>query len=127
MHAIRTLILEYVDTNGASHIRELHIEVTALRSERSTWDPKIKDLEHDIRTEKDRFGNLFKLAEDLDLELKEARRSLEARDRWFKKNILVMSNIKRAMEERDEMIESASHKGYEADLEGELTRVKPIK
>jgi hypothetical protein len=27
MTAIRTLILEHVDANGASHIRELHIEV----------------------------------------------------------------------------------------------------
>ena len=107
--------------------RELHIELTALRSERSTWDPKLKDLEHDHRLEKDRFGKLFKLAEDLDLELKEARRQLEARDRWYKKNILAMSNIKRAMEERDEMIEGATSKGYEADLEGELARLKPTK
>ena len=29
--AIRTLILEYVDTNGASHIREMHIEILHRR------------------------------------------------------------------------------------------------
>jgi hypothetical protein len=31
MTSIRTLVLEYVDQNGASHIRELHIEVLQRR------------------------------------------------------------------------------------------------
>ncbi len=107
--------------------RELHIELTALRSEKTTWDPRLKELEQEIRLQHDRFGKLYKLAEDLDLELKEARRQIEARDRWYKKNILVLGNVKRAMEDREEMIESATSRGYEPDLEGELSKFKPSK
>jgi hypothetical protein len=33
MSSIRTLILEFVDTHGASHIRELHIEILRCRPE----------------------------------------------------------------------------------------------
>ena len=120
---IRSLkdVLQSRDTEN----RELHIELTALRSERSTWDPRLKELEQKLRLQKDQFGKLYKLAEDLDMELKEARSQIEDRDRWYKKNVLVMGNIKRAMEEREEMIESATSRGYEPDLEGELTRLKP--
>ena len=120
---IRSLkdVLQSRDTEN----RELHIELTALRSERSTWDPRLKELEQNLRMQKDQFGKLYKLAEDLDMELKEARSQIEARDRWYKKNVLVMGNIKRAMEEREEMIEAATSRGYEPDLEGELTKLKP--
>ena len=104
--------------------RELHIELTALRSERTTWDPKVKELEQKIRLQQDQFGKLYKLAEDLDLELKEARSQIEARDRWYKKNMLVMGNVKRAMEEREELIEAATSRSYEPDLEGELSKFK---
>jgi chromosome segregation ATPase len=121
---IRSLkeVLQTRDTEN----RELHIELTALRSERTTWDPKLKDLEQKLRLQKDSFGKLYKLAEELDLELKEARSQIEARDRWYKKNILVMGNIKRAMEDREEMIESATSRSYEPVLEGELGKLKPI-
>ncbi|NIP35721.1 MAG: hypothetical protein GWN18_12180 [Thermoplasmata archaeon] len=86
----------------------------------------MKDLEQKVRLQKDQFGKLYKLAEELDMELKEARSQIEARDRWYKKNILVMGNIKRAMEDRDEMIESATSRSYEPVLEGELSKLKPI-
>ena len=29
--SIRTLVLEFVDTNGASHIREMHIEILRVK------------------------------------------------------------------------------------------------
>jgi len=120
---IRSLkdVLQTRDTEN----RELHIELTALRSEKSTWDPRVKDLEQKIRLQQDQFAKLYKLAEDLDLELKEARAQIEARDRWYKKNILVMGNIRRAMEDREDMIESTTSRGYEQDLDGELTKLKP--
>ena len=104
--------------------RELHIELTGLRTDKSTWEPRIKELEAKMRLEQDRFGNLFKLAMDLDAELKEAKSQIDARDRWYKKNILVMNNIKRAMDEHDQMISDATGRPYEADLEGELMRLK---
>jgi chromosome segregation ATPase len=122
---IRSLkeVLQTRDTEN----RELHIELTALRSERNTWEPKFKELEQKVRLQQDQFGKLYKLAEDLDLELKEARRQIESRDRWYKKNILVMGNIKRAMDDREEMIESATLRSYEPDLDGELSKLKPSK
>ncbi len=82
-------------------------------------------MEQKVRLQKDQFGKLYKLAEELDMELKEARAQVEARDRWYKRNILVMGNIKRAMEEREELIESATSRGYEPVLEGELNKLKP--
>jgi len=104
--------------------RELHIELTGLRTDKSAWDPRIKELESKLRLEQDKVGNLFKLATDLDAELKEAKAQIDARDRWYKKNILVMNNIKRAMDEHDQMISDATGRPYEADLEGELMRLK---
>ncbi len=120
---IRSLkeVLQTRDTEN----RELHIELTALRSEKNTWDPKVKDLEQKVRLQQDHFAKLYKLAEDLDMELKEARAQIEARDRWYKKNILVMGNIRRAMEDREDMIVSTTSRGYEQNLEGELTKLKP--
>jgi chromosome segregation ATPase len=104
--------------------RELHIELSGLRAEKSSWEPRLKELEANIRLEQDRFGKLFKLSMDLDAELKEAKNQIEARDRWYRKNILVMSNIKRAMDEHDAMISEATGRPYEVDLEGELMRLK---
>jgi chromosome segregation ATPase len=122
---IRSLkeVLQTRDTEN----RELHIELTALRSERVTWDPKFKELEQGKRLTNDQLGKLYKLAEELDMELKEARRQIDSRDRWYKKNILVMGNIKRAMEEREEMIEAATSRSFEPDLDGELQKLKPLK
>ncbi len=105
--------------------RELHIATTSLRTEKNQWDPRLKDLEQNLRMEQDRFAKLFKLAEDLDTELKEARRQIEVRDQWFKKNVMGMANIRRAIEERESMVEAVTSKGYEPDLEGELDRLKP--
>jgi len=104
--------------------RELHIELTTLRSEKATWEPRLKELEADLRLEQDRFSKLFKLAMDLDAELKESKNQIDARDRWYKKNILVMSNIKRAMDDYDKMVADATGKPYEQALEGELGRLR---
>jgi len=105
--------------------RELQIELSALRAEKASWDPRLRELEANIRLEQDRFGKLFKLAMELDAELKEARAQIEARDHWYKKNVLVMSNIKRAMDEHDKMILAAQGRPYEPDLDGELMRLRP--
>lgn len=117
--------LKDVLTTRDTENRELHIELTALRSEKQIWEPRVKELEQKVRLQQDQFGNLYKVAEELDLELKEARRQIDVRDRWYKKNILVLGNMKRSMEEREEMIEEATSRGYEPDLERELTKLKP--
>ena len=39
--------------------RELLIELTTLRSEKATWEPRLKELEADLRLEQDRFSKLF--------------------------------------------------------------------
>jgi chromosome segregation ATPase len=104
--------------------RELHIELTTLRSEKATWDPRLKELEADMRLEQDRFSKLFKLAMDLDAELKESQSQIDARDRWYKKNILVMSNIKRAIDDYDKMVTDASGSNPAQAIEGELSRLK---
>ena len=36
-----------------------------------------------------------------------------------------MANIRRAIEDREAMVESVTSKGYEPDMEGELDRLKP--
>jgi len=116
--------LREVLTSRDADNRELQIELSALRAEKASWDPRLRELEANIRLEQDRFGKLFKLAMELDAELKEAKAQIDARDRWYRKNVLVMSNIKRAMDEHDNMIKAAQGRAYEPDLEGELMRLK---
>ena len=116
--------LREVLTSRDADNRELQIELSALRAEKASWDPRLRELEANIRLEQDRFGKLFKLAMELDAELKEAKAQIDARDRWYKKNVLVMSNIKRAMDEHDNMIQAAQGRAYEPDLEGELMRLR---
>ena len=55
--------------------RELEIEMTSLRGDKSGWEPRLKSLETDLRLERERFAKLFALAEELEEEVKLVRAS----------------------------------------------------
>ena len=94
--------------------RELEIELTSIRGDKSSWDPKLKGLETDLRLERERFAKLFALAEELEEEVKLAKRAIEARDEWYRGHIDVLGNIQRAMDDYDKMM-SALGKRVELD------------
>lgn len=100
--------------------REMEIELTAHRQDKADWDPKIRDLQAQLRAEKERFAKLFALAEELDEELRHAKREVEARDEWFRTHMDGIRNMGEVIEEWDRRIEAVtvrkSAPGFEATL-----------
>jgi len=84
--------------------RELEIELTSIRGDKSAWEPKLKSLETDLRLERERFAKLFALAEELEEEVKVAKKAIESRDEWYKNHVDVLGNIQRAMDDYDKMM-----------------------
>lgn len=103
--------------------RELEIEHNALKSDKETHEPKIRELASSLRIEKDRFAKLFALAEELDEELRQAKKEIEVRDEWFRVHVDVLTNVGKAIEERDRMIESVKRRGARVDAKAELGRM----
>jgi len=96
-------------------IREMEIELTKLRSEKESFQPKIDELTQALRVEKERFAKLFRLAEELDEDLRQARREIEARDEWFRIHFETLAHIGRALEEREKMISAAKARRGKTD------------
>ncbi len=100
--------------------REMEIEATALRQDKLDWDPKIRDLQAQLRIEKDRFAKLFKLAEELEEEVQQAKQEIAVRDEWFRLHAEPLRNIEKAIEEWDQRIESVTVRksvpGFDAAL-----------
>jgi chromosome segregation ATPase len=71
--------------------RELEIEMTSLRGDKSGWEPRLKALETDLRLERERFAKLFALAEELE-------------DEWYRSHVDVLGDLNRAMEDYDKMM-----------------------
>ena len=103
-------------------VRELEIELTSLRNEKSGWEPKLKGLENELRIERERYARLFALAEELEEEVRVAKKGIEARDEWFRTHIDIFSNFSKAIEERDMMIASAGK--VEGSGRAELEKMK---
>ena len=102
--------------------RELEIEITTLRNEKSSYDPKVQQLTSDLRIERERFAKLFALAEELEEEIKMAKRAIEARDEWFRTHVDVFANLQRAVDDHQRMIDSLDRM---SDVgEAELTKLK---
>jgi chromosome segregation ATPase len=103
--------------------RELEIELTSLRGDTSSWEPRIKSLETDLRLERERFAKLFALAEELEEEVKVAKKAIESRDEWYRNHIDVLGNIQRAMDDYDKMMSTI---GKQVELDkaelGKLTK-----
>jgi len=91
-------------------IRELEIEVRALRVEKATFQPRIDELNKQLRIEKERYAKLFALSEELDEEVKRLKREIEARDEWDKIHLSQFGDVRRALEERAKMINEARAK-----------------
>jgi len=102
--------------------RELEIEITTLRNEKNTYDPKVQQLTTDLRIERERFAKLFALAEELEEEIKMAKKAIEARDEWFRTHVDVFANLQRAVDDHQRMIDSLDRM---SDIgEAELTKLK---
>ncbi len=84
--------------------RELEIEMTSLRGDKSGWEPRLKALETDLRQEREKFARLFALAEELEEEIKLAKKAIEARDEWYRSHVDVLGNLQRAMDDYDNMM-----------------------
>ena len=84
--------------------RELEIEMTSLRGDKSGWEPRLKSLETDLRLERERFAKLFALAEELEDEVKLAKKAIAARDDWYRGHVDVLGDLQRAMDDYDKMM-----------------------
>ena len=84
--------------------RELEIEMTSLRGDKSGWEPRLKSLETDLRLERERFAKLFALAEELEEEVKLAKKAIAARDEWYRTHVDVLGDLQRAMQDYDVMM-----------------------
>lgn len=103
--------------------RELEIEVTALRGDKASFGPKVSELTKALRVEKERFAKLFQLAEELDEELRVARKEISARDEWFRIHVDQLRGISKAIDERDDLIDAASGKKAKADYKPALEKL----
>jgi len=90
-------------------LRELEIKSTALEQSLSRAEPKVEELTHSHKVEKDRYGKLFAIAEELEEELTVSRREIEARDEWYKRNISVLENLAASVQDRAYLVESAKN------------------
>ena len=86
--------------------RELEIENTTLRNEKVNYEPKVQQLTTDLRIERERFAKLFALAEELEDEIKMAKKAIMARDEWFRTHVDVFADIQRAVDDHQRMIDS---------------------
>jgi chromosome segregation ATPase len=103
--------------------REYEIELTSLRADKTSFEPKLKEVSQNLRVEKERFAKLFGLAEELDEELREARKQIEARDEWFRIHVDVLSNVGKAIEERERLIEAAKSKRTRTDFKPAIEKL----
>jgi DNA repair exonuclease SbcCD ATPase subunit len=90
-------------------LRELEIKSTALEQALARTEPKVDELTRTHKLEKERYGKLFAIAEELEEELAVARKEIEARDQWYKRNISVMENLSGSIKDRSLLIESAKN------------------
>jgi chromosome segregation ATPase len=87
-------------------MRELEIDNTGLRNDKSTFDPRIQTLTSDLRIERERFAKLFALAQEVEEELEQAKKEIQIRDEWFRKHVDVFGDVQRAIDEHERMISS---------------------
>ncbi|RLF48347.1 MAG: hypothetical protein DRN20_04775 [Thermoplasmata archaeon] len=86
-------------------IRELEVKLAQVEKEHAKCPERISALEKEVKTERERFAKLYALAEELEADIKKARKEIEARDKWFKENIDVLRRFAKALEERLKIIE----------------------
>ena len=104
------LSLRQVAENRDSEIRDLEIRVDSLERANTEFEPKMKELEKELKNQRDQFAKLYSLAEELDEELRYARREIEIRDEWFRDHINVFSSMCNAIKSREDIIKETALK-----------------
>ena len=106
-------------------LRELEIKSTALEQALARTEPKVEELTRTHKLEKERYGKLFAIAEELEEELAVARKEIEARDSWYSRNISVMENLAGSIKDRTILIESAKNL-RDADIGLNIQSLRPM-
>ena len=70
-------------------------------------EPELEKMEEKYSREKDRLGKIFKIATELDDDLKLAVSEMKARDDWYVSHMTLFEDLNKAIKERYEMIERA--------------------
>jgi chromosome segregation ATPase len=70
------LSLRQVAENRDAEIRDLEIRMSSLERENSAFEPKLKEMEKELKKQRDQFSKLYSLAEELDEELRYARKEI---------------------------------------------------
>lgn len=91
--------------------RNLEEELLFLRKEKEKYEPRTQELTLSLRAEKERYSRLFVVAEELEVELKQARRAIEVRDEWFRRHLNVFGDLHQAVEDWKDMAASSLAKG----------------
>jgi hypothetical protein len=96
-------------------LRESEIEVIALRRHREESEPKVRSLESQLRQAEDRYAKVLKLWEASYESAKFWKKAAEDRDHWFDRHIGAFGDFKRALDEREDMLQR--HRKDAASLE----------
>jgi septal ring factor EnvC (AmiA/AmiB activator) len=98
-----------------SRLRDTEIDLISMKRFKEESEPKIKNLEQQLRSADDRYAKVLKLWQATYESAKFWRKACEERDQWFDRHIGAFGDFKRAMDERDDMI--ARHRKEAASLE----------
>jgi chromosome segregation ATPase len=104
------LSLRQVAENRDAEIRDMEVGITSLERAKAEFEPKMKELESDLKKQRDQFAKLYSLAEELDEELRYARKEIELRDEWFRDHINVFSSMCNAITSREDIIRETALK-----------------
>lgn len=96
-------------------LRDSEIEVISLRRHKDESEPKLKSLEQQLRGAEDRYAKVLKLWEASYESAKFWKKAADDRDAWFDRHIGAFGDFKRALDERDDMIQR--HRKEAASLE----------
>ena len=118
---IVTTLRELIESRDTQN-RKLDIQKASLQNQvedlRTRYDEQLSELDK----ERSRYRKLYLITEDLEIEVDKLRKGVEERDRWFKANLMPLSEIPTLIELRQKMIgrfPSISPTNYE------LERIRP--
>jgi predicted nucleic acid-binding Zn-ribbon protein len=118
------LSLRQVAENRDAEIRDLEIRVSSLERENSSFEPKFKEMENELKKQRDQFSKLYSLAEELDEELRYARKEIENRDDWFRDHINVFKGMCNAISSREEIIRETALKKSMSSPKSEFSDIE---
>ncbi|MCK5774281.1 MAG: hypothetical protein KAH57_10880 [Thermoplasmata archaeon] len=111
-------LIESRDTDN----RKLDIQRSSLQNQVEDLKIRYEDQLSDLEKERSRYRKLYRITEDLEIEVDSLRKGVEERDQWFKSNLMPLSEIPTLLELRQKMIgrfSSISSTNYE------LERIRP--